>query len=108
MSNVAAVTTGSFQQEVLDATLPVLVDFYAEWCGPCKAMAPAIDKVAAAMSGKVKVMKLDTDVSPEIANKYQIMGVPTLILFKGGQAVAKQVGMMNENALTQFVQQHAG
>lgn len=108
MSNVAAVTTGNFQQEVIDSTMPVLVDFYAEWCGPCKAMAPAIDKLAGNMAGKMKIMKLDTDVSPEIATKYGIMGVPTLIIFKGGQAVAKQVGMMNEHALSQFVQAHVG
>lgn len=108
MSNVAAVSAGTFQQEVLDAQVPVLVDFYAEWCGPCKMMAPVVDKIADTNAGKLKVLKLDIDHSPEIANKYQIMGVPTLILFKGGQPVAKNVGAMSEPAMSAFVKPHVG
>ncbi|NDD31143.1 MAG: thioredoxin [Proteobacteria bacterium] len=108
MSNVAMVNTQSFSSEVLDAKVPVMVDFYAEWCGPCKMMAPVIDKVAESMTGKMKVMKLDTDHSPEIANKYQIMGVPTIIIFKDGQPVAKNVGYMNEQAMGSFVKTHVG
>jgi thioredoxin 1 len=108
MSNVPTVNTSSFSQEVLESQVPVMVDFYAEWCGPCKMMSPVVDKIAEQMSGKMKVMKLDTDDSPEIANKYQIMGVPTVIIFKAGQPVAKNVGYMNEQNMNQFVKTHVG
>lgn len=108
MSNVSAVNTSTFQQEVLESSVPVMVDFYAEWCGPCKMMSPVIDKIADASAGKLKVVKLDTDHSPEIATKYQIMGVPTIIIFKAGQPVAKNVGYMNEPAMNQFVKSHVG
>lgn len=106
MSNVPSVNTGSFSREVLESPLPVMVDFYAEWCGPCKMMSPVIDKIAESLNGKLKVMKLDTDDSPEIAVKYQIMGVPTLIIFKEGQPIAKHVGYMNEQNMSSFVKQH--
>lgn len=106
MSDVPTVNTVSFSREVLESPVPVLVDFYAEWCGPCKMMGPVVDKVAESMAGKLKVMKLDTDNSPEIANKYQIMGVPTVIIFKGGQPVAKNVGYMNEQNMSQFLKLH--
>jgi thioredoxin 1 len=106
MSNVAPVNTGSFSKEVLESNVPVMVDFYAEWCGPCKMMSPVIDKIAENLNGKLKVMKLDTDDSPEIATKYQIMGVPTLIIFKEGQPIAKNVGYLNEQNMNAFVKQH--
>lgn len=106
MSQVAMTNTQNFEAEVLKAEVPVLVDFYAEWCGPCKMMSPVIDKIAGQMAARMKVMKLDTDHSPEIASRYGIMGVPTLILFKDGQPVGKNVGFMNEQALTAFVKTH--
>ncbi|MBM3462570.1 MAG: thioredoxin [Armatimonadetes bacterium] len=108
MSQVASTNHANFDSEVLKSNLPVLVDFYAEWCGPCKMMAPVVDKIAGEMSGKMKVLKLDTDHSPQIAQQYGIMGVPTLIIFKDGQPVGKNVGYMNEQALTSFVKQHVG
>lgn len=106
MSSVASTNTQNFETEVLKSDLPVLVDFYAEWCGPCKMMGPVIDKAAGQLAGKMKVLKLDTDVSPEIAGRYGIMGVPTLILFKGGQPVGKNVGYLDEAGLGRFLQLH--
>jgi thioredoxin 1 len=88
------VTDATFSAEVLASAEPVLVDFFAEWCGPCKAMAPALDAVATEMAGKVKVVKVDVDASPEIAQKYKIQAMPTLIMFKGGQEVDRNVGAL--------------
>lgn len=88
------VTTTTFESEVLKSKEPVLVDFFAEWCGPCKAMAPALDQVAAEMKGKVKVVKIDVDQNPDIAAKYAIRAMPTLLVFKGGQVVGTKVGAL--------------
>jgi thioredoxin 1 len=87
-----AVTDSSFEQEVLKASEPVLVDFHAVWCGPCKAMAPALDQVAQEMLGKVKVVKIDVDENPAVTGKYGIRAMPTLILFKGGEVAAQHTG----------------
>jgi thioredoxin 1 len=106
MSQVMSTNSQSFETEVLKSTVPVMVDFYAEWCGPCKMMSPVVDKIAKDMDGKLKVVKLDTDHSPDIANKYGIMGVPTLIIFKNGEPVTKKTGYMNEQALNDFVKPH--
>ena len=85
----------TFDQEVLkSADKPVLVDFFAEWCGPCKAMAPALDQVAAEMKGKLKVVKLDVDQNPAVTAKYGIRAMPTLMMFKGGQVAAQHVGAL--------------
>ena len=90
MSN--AVTDASFEQEVLESSEPVLVDFHATWCGPCKAMAPALDQVAKEMTGKVKVVKVDVDENPMITGKYGIRAMPTLLIFKGGKVAAQHTG----------------
>lgn len=90
----AFVTDASFDTEVIKATEPVVVDFFAEWCGPCKAMAPALDQVAQEMAGKVKVVKIDVDQNPEITQKYRIQAMPTLMLFKDGKVAAQQVGAL--------------
>ncbi len=87
-----AVTDTNFEQEVLKATEPVLVDFHAQWCGPCKAMAPALDQVAAELAGKVKIVKVDVDENPKVTGTYGIRAMPTLILFKGGQVAAQHTG----------------
>lgn len=87
-----AVTDSSFDQEVLKATEPVLVDFHAVWCGPCKAMAPALDEVARDMKGKIKVVKVDVDENPGITSTYGIRAMPTLIIFKGGKVAAQHTG----------------
>ena len=87
-----AVTDSSFDTEVLKATEPVLVDFHAQWCGPCKAMAPALDQIAQELKGKVKIVKLDVDENPKVTGTYGIRAMPTLILFKGGKVAAQHTG----------------
>jgi thioredoxin 1 len=89
-----AVSDNTFEQEVLKSTEPVLVDFFAEWCGPCKAMAPALEQVAKEMEGKLKVVKLDVDQNPAVTGKYGIRAMPTLILFKNGQVTAQHTGAL--------------
>ena len=91
-----SVSDADFDEEVLKSTEPVLVDFFAEWCGPCKAMAPALEQVAAEMKGKVKVAKLDVDQNPEVTQKYTIQAMPTLMIFKGGEKVAERVGALTQ------------
>lgn len=108
MSNIPHVSTKDFDNEVKSSQVPVLVDFYAQWCGPCKMMSPVIAKIADQFDGKLKVVKLDTDESPEVATQYQILGVPTLIMFKGGEPIGKSVGYMNERDLQSFVTKHLG
>jgi thioredoxin 1 len=85
MSELAHINAADFQKEVLEAGQPVLVDFTAEWCGPCKMLDPIVGQLAQEWDGKVKVVMLDVDVNPDIAMQYQVMGLPTLMLFKGGQ-----------------------
>jgi thioredoxin 1 len=86
----------SFKAEVLDSKEPVLVDFFAEWCGPCKAMAPALDQVATEMKGKVKIAKIDVDANPQATQTYGIQAMPTLLIFKGGQIVARKMGALTQ------------
>ena len=94
MGAVNFVSNATFDSEVLKSKEPVLVDFFAEWCGPCKAMAPALDQVAGEMAGKMKVVKVDVDQSGEIAQKYHIQAMPTLIMFKDGKEVDRHVGAL--------------
>lgn len=89
-----AVSDKTFDQEVLKSKEPVLVDFFAEWCGPCKAMAPALDQVATEMKGKVKVVKLDVDQNPNVTMKYGIRAMPTLMIFKNGEVAGQHVGAL--------------
>ena len=88
------VSDQTFDAEVLKSKEPVVVDFFAEWCGPCKAMAPALDQVAKEMAGKVKVVKIDVDQNPEITQKYRIQAMPTLMVFKDGKVASTQVGAL--------------
>ncbi len=88
------VSDQNFEDEVLKSSEPVLVDFFAEWCGPCKAMAPALEEVAKDMAGKVKVAKIDVDANPEITTRYQIQAMPTLIMFKDGEVAARHTGAL--------------
>jgi thioredoxin 1 len=90
------VSDADFDKEVLQSAEPVLVDFYAEWCGPCKAMAPALEQVAADLKGKVKIAKLDVDQSPAVTQQYRIQAMPTLMIFKGGQVAAQRVGALTQ------------
>ena len=87
-----AVTDSSFDAEVLKSSEPVLVDFHAQWCGPCKAMSPALEQVAAEMKGKIKVVKIDVDENPKVTGTYNIRAMPTLILFKAGKVHAQHTG----------------
>jgi len=97
------VTDGNFEAEVLQAQTPVLVDYWAEWCGPCKMIAPILDDVAKEYSGKLKVAKLNIDENQETPAKFGIRGIPTLMLFKGGNVEATKVGALSKSQLTAFI-----
>jgi len=92
--------------EIIQASTPVLVDFYATWCGPCKAMSPIIDDVAKQVQGKARVLKIDVDKNPTAAASYQVKGVPTLILFKNGRQLCKQSGVVDAQKLIQIINQN--
>lgn len=94
MGAATEISDADFDAQVLQSKEPVLVDFHAVWCGPCKAMAPALEQVATEMAGKVKVVKVDVDKSPGIAQKYKIQAMPTLIMFNGGKEVNRNVGAL--------------
>ncbi|HVA35276.1 MAG TPA: thioredoxin TrxA [Stellaceae bacterium] len=98
------VTDSSFDADVLKAPGPVLVDFWAEWCGPCKMIAPFIDDIAAEMGGKVTVAKLNIDENPQTPSKYGVHGIPTLMLFKNGQVAATKIGALPKSKLVEWVQ----
>jgi thioredoxin 1 len=96
----------TFEAEVLSAEIPVLVDFWAPWCGPCLMIAPVMDEIATAQKGKLKVVKINVDESGKTAEKYGIMAIPTLLLFKGGEIKEKVVGVMAKNKLTDLIAKH--
>ncbi|HEY5340571.1 MAG TPA: thioredoxin [Candidatus Aquilonibacter sp.] len=106
MSSLSDVGQANFQDEVLGSAEPVLVDFWAPWCGPCKMLSPVVEKVASANSGKAKFVKLNTDEHPSIAGQYQVSGIPCLILFKNGQPVDRVVGYVPENVITGMLAKH--
>lgn len=96
-------TDSSFEEQVLKAEGPVLVDYWAEWCGPCKMIAPVLDEIAEEYAGKIRVAKLNIDENPATPPKYGIRGIPTLMLFKGGNVEATKVGAVSKSQLTAFI-----
>ena len=106
MSSVANVTDESFESEVLKAETPVLVDFWAPWCGPCKAVAPVVDDLSKEYEGRLKVVKLNTDENPKTAQAYTIRGIPSLYLFKRGQVVETVVGAVPKATLANAINKH--
>jgi thioredoxin 1 len=99
-----AVTDATFVNEVLQSDTPVLVDFWAEWCGPCLRVAPVLEEIAKEMGGKVKIVKIDIDANPTTARDYQVMSVPTLTVFKGGQPVQSVAGALPKSALVRLIE----
>ena len=97
-------TSGYFEKEVYEADVPVLVDFYADWCGPCKAMSPVVEALAEEYAGKIKVGKINVDNNQDIAMKYGVMSIPTFIFFKDGKNVSKTVGMQTKRELVNAIE----
>jgi thioredoxin 1 len=106
MSSLPEVSQATFQRDVLSSEQPVLVDFWAPWCGPCKMLAPVVEKVAAAHDGKVRFVKLNTDENPSLSGEYHIQGIPCLILFKDGKPVDRIVGFVPEREISSMLQKH--
>ena len=99
-----AVTDKSFQADVLEADTPVVVDFWATWCGPCKMIAPALEELSDELGGKVKIVKIDIDEHPDTPSRYGVRGIPTMLLFKGGEVAATQVGALPKSGIRAWVE----
>ncbi|UOG92233.1 MAG: thioredoxin TrxA [Candidatus Thiothrix sulfatifontis] len=102
-NNITYLSDATFEQEVLKSTVPVLVDYWAEWCGPCKMIAPLLDEIASEFDGKLKVAKLNIDENKTVPPRYGIRGIPTLMLFKDGEVSATKVGALSKSQLTAFL-----
>ena len=102
---IKTTTDASFEADVINSATPVLVDYWAEWCGPCKMIAPILDEVATTYSGKLQIAKMNVDENREVPAKFGIRGIPTLMLFKGGELAATKVGALSKSQLTAFIDQ---
>ncbi len=105
-ASTKAVTDSSFEADVLQASGPVLVDFWAEWCGPCKMIGPVLEEIAAELQGQVTIAKVNVDESPMAPSKYGVRGIPTLMMFKGGQLTATKVGAVPKTALVEWIKEN--
>ncbi len=103
MAEISHVSDDTFEAEVLNSDVPVLVDYWAEWCGPCKVIAPVLEEIASEYDGKMKICKLDIDANEQTPPKYGIRGIPTLMLFKNGAVEATKVGALSKSQLTAFL-----
>jgi thioredoxin 1 len=106
-NEVAAVTNETFEQEVVQSQKPVLVDFYADWCGPCKTLSPIVEEIAAEYEGRITVRKVDIDSNPELARQYGVRSIPTLMVFKDGEAKDTIIGAVPKSKLAEVINQHA-
>jgi len=103
MSNIIHLSDDTFQKEVIESSIPVLVDYWAEWCGPCKMIAPILDDLVSIYDGKLKIAKLNIDENPQTPIKFGIRGIPTLMIFKDGNPEATKVGALSKSQLTAFI-----
>ena len=104
IDTIVHVTDASFEADVLQSDIPALVDFWAEWCGPCKMIAPILDEIAMEYAGKIKICKIDVDSNPETAAKFNVRGIPTLLILKNGVVEATKVGALSKGQLTEFIE----
>ena len=103
MSHASAVTTAEFEKEVLQSEVPVLVDFWAPWCPPCRAIGPTLDAIAEEYQGKAKIVKVDVDDEPEVASRYGVSSIPALLLFKGGEQVGQMIGAQPKTNIVNLI-----
>ncbi len=103
---VKDITESQFEQEVIKETLPVLVDFWAPWCGPCKMLGPVLEDVASSNDSRLKVVKVNVDENPDLAQRFEVMGIPSMFLFKDGEVVDSFTGAMSKQALTEKIEKH--
>jgi thioredoxin 1 len=101
--NIIHVTDSSFEEEVLKSNTPVLVDYWAEWCGPCKAIAPVLEEISGEYEGKIVIAKMDVDDNQQTPQKYVVRGIPTLMIFKDGDVIGTKVGQLSKSQLTAFI-----